>query len=94
MTYSVEHLYVNESGSSSILTHGGVKTAHFSASGDLPIRHPGRFNIFVRAVYWIHINSGVPPRPAPGGRPTSSQVPISLTTSIYTPDGQLFPETT
>ena len=90
MTYSVEHLYVNVSGASSILMHGGVKTAHFSASGDLPIRHPGRFNVFVRAVFRMHINGDLPSQAAHSARPTSTQVPISLTTRIYTPDGQLF----
>ncbi len=98
MTYSVEHVYVDATGATRIETHNGVTSAHYSASGDLPIRHPGRFNIFVQAIYWIHISPGdIEFSPGTGqgsghgGRPPPpSEEKIPLTTQIFTPDGQLF----
>ena len=53
MTYSVEHLYVNTSDFSDIVAvvgHAGVVRAEYSASGELPIRHPGQLNVFVQAL--------------------------------------------
>src|SRR5262249_51944775 len=77
--------------------HNGAYEARFSASGDLPVRHPGTFNIFAQALYWIHMNAGDIAQPGGGGQggdggrpppPASKKIPLTI--RILTPDGQPF----
>src|SRR6266852_5583457 len=93
MTYSVEHLYVNTSDLTDIVPvvgHAGVVRAEYSASGELPIRHPGQLNVFVKALYYTQ-SGGEPPSPGPAVRqssPVKHELPMS--TRIFSPDGNPF----
>jgi phospholipase C len=93
MTYSVEHLYVDLTGYSGIVTVDGVKRAEYRESGELTIRHPGFVNIFARASYFIQLKAGQSPGPGPrlsGTLPPPQRVDIPLTTTIFTPEGEVF----
>jgi phospholipase C len=98
MTYSVEHLYIDTfdfSEVTPVVGHPGVVRVSYSASGDLPIRHPGQLNVFVHVLYYTQ-TGGEPPS-APGHDPAigqSSAVKVEnelpMSTSIFSPDGNLF----
>ena len=91
MAYSVEHLYVNTTEFTKIVTHDGVKRAQYSATGELLIRHPGFLNVFVQALYFTQLKVGDPPdghTHVDHPKPVPHKVPMSK--RIFYPDGSLF----
>jgi hypothetical protein len=98
MPYSVWHEYVNLFDSPAVVPVAGhLRTVRveYSASGDLPIRHPGRLSVLAQAFYFTE--TGEPPSPPKDSQAAVQQVPpkkerhsLALTTSIFSPDGNLF----
>ena len=62
MTYSDEHVYVDEGDFTDIVVQGGVAHAQYSRSGELPIRHPGQLTVSVQAIYYT-VTGIQPPSP-------------------------------
>ena len=99
MTYSVDHFYVNTFEPTDIVPvagQAGFVRAEYSASGELPIRHPGQLNVVVKAPYYTQ-TGGEPPSPpsqepaigqSPAVRPVEHELPMS--TRIFSPDENLF----
>lgn len=98
MPYSVWHEYVNLFDSPAVVPVAGhLRTVRveYSASGDLPIRHPGRLSVLAQAFYFTE--TGEPPSPPKQSQAAVQPVPpkrvrhsLPLTTRIFSPDGNLF----
>lgn len=88
MTYTVNHSYVDRELNLSEtvqgdLVHGQSHTLHYSASGSLAIRFPGRLRISSQARYLTGVEAQDPH--------THTQVhTLPVPVKIKTPDGQLF----
>ena len=87
MTYSIEHVYAELHESTAIVGKDRVVHAEYSASGHLPILRPGRLSVFVQALYYTQ-PGGVPP--AGSKPPPPVEHKLSMTTQIFSPDGNLF----
>src|SRR5262245_3042638 len=91
MTYSIEHVYAELHESTAIVGKDRVVHAEYSASGDMQILRPGRLSIFVQALYYTQ-SGGEPPAgskpPAKPSTPVKHQ--LSMTTRIFSPDGNPF----
>jgi hypothetical protein len=88
MTYTVDHLFVDEQGKTSIRTRDGKSQARFSRSGTMAIHFPGKIEIYAVAHYFLKIRNdgnGGPSRPWL----TQSEI-LPLKVEIRTPDGNLF----
>jgi hypothetical protein len=96
MTYSAEHFYANTSDSTDVVPvvgHTGFERAEYSASGELPIRHPGQLNVFVEAFYYVQ-TGGEPPSHEPAiGQPLPVPVrhELPMSTRIFSPEGTCSP---
>jgi phospholipase C len=92
MSYSVAHVYVDLTASSTIVTRAdGTKRAQFRAGGDFGVRYPGRLIVLAEAEYSILMNPLPSPDPhthQPPPKPTVHH--ITLSTTIFTPDGLEF----
>lgn len=83
MPYTVHHTYVDEFTNVSVHTEDGVATISFSASGSLPIRHPGRFLISKFAKYSLRFWVEDPNTPGHGrwvNTPKSFPVKVEIIT--------------
>src|SRR5262249_15199745 len=81
------HVYAELHESTAIVGKDRVVHAEYSASGHLPILRPGRLSVFVQALYYTQ-PGGVPP--AGSKPPPPVEHKLSITTQIFSPDGNLF----
>jgi hypothetical protein len=88
MSYTVNHPLAAELGRTPIRTSNGQAQAHFSASGPLRIRFPGKLQIGASARYLIRIRVD-DPQGGPARFETQDKN-VPLTVEIKTPDGQTF----
>jgi len=82
MPYTINHLFVNKQDRTSIRTTDGQSRAHFSDSGSLRIRFPGKLQVVAFAGYLVKIL-------VDGVWKTQSKN-LLLTVEIRTPDGRPF----
>lgn len=93
MYYTIEHLYASTTEDVSVtkVSDATYQVTHFS-TGELPIRHPGTFNILKDGWYFVRPWSGSGPdvpKPVRGNTPIKTALPLTVT--IFTPDGLEFP---
>jgi hypothetical protein len=62
----------------------------YSASGELPIRHPGKLNVAVKALYYTQSGGEPPIRGPSSGPPRQIKHELAMSTRIFSPDGNLF----
>lgn len=93
MTYTVKHPYVDQTLNVSVGQQGDQATVRCSASGPLPIRFPGKLQIFAMANYYVHVHVGNVGGHGGGGTHggwATQTKSLPITVEIRTPDGQLF----